>query len=352
MQVRYVAIWKLRGANKIESGAASLPLTVMSDPKITASLTTDADSHFLHIDRSAAIAIGLLKGMFARSKEGTPDERVAAEIENTKARRAKQSGSGVFLVFEGETEIPEPEFRTRRDMDAFVICFDAIEKAAIREQFRPSVQAVLTALGLSLPENADRQIEKLGDVMYLIDPENEKPIYSFSIEGGSPRISIASPLSDDVAAEAARHAPQIVGDRTLAKPASLLVTSLDQSKGSLQVFIAAWSALEIFINATFKATYQTRWFAIMKDGAPASAKPVFERLKDVMKDKYRLTDKFLIIASVLDADGAVADAAAFRGLMKTRDRLFHALDTPASLPTEAVQKLLLKYMKLHLNSLT
>ena len=107
-----------------------------------------------------------LKGMFARSKEGTPDERVAAEIENTKARRAKQSGSGVFLVFEGETEIPEPEFRKRRDTDAFAMCFDAADKAAIREQFRPFMQAVFTALALNLPENADRQIEKLGDVIF------------------------------------------------------------------------------------------------------------------------------------------------------------------------------------------
>src|SRR5713101_23199 len=47
----------------------------------------------------------------------------------------------------------------------------------------------------------------------------------------------------------------------------------------LQGFIAAWSALEIFINGTFKATYEVRWFEIMEDGAPASAKPVFERLK-------------------------------------------------------------------------
>ena len=94
-----------------------------------------------------------------------------------------------------------------------------------------------------------------------------------------------------------------------------------------------------------------RWFEIMEDGAPASAKPVFERLKDVMSDKYRLADKFLVIASVLDSGGAADDATEFGRLKKFRDGLFHALDTPLSpLPTEAVQKLLLKYMKLHLGT--
>jgi hypothetical protein len=87
----------------------------------------------------------------------------------------------------------------------------------------------------------------------------------------------------------------------------------------------------------------------MEAGAPASAKPVFERFQNVMSDKYRLADKFLVIASVLDSAAATEDAKEFRRLKKLRDGLLHALDTPSSvLPTEAVQKLILKYMKLHL----
>ena len=87
----------------------------------------------------------------------------------------------------------------------------------------------------------------------------------------------------------------------------------------------------------------------MAGGAPASAKPLFKQFQEVMSNKYRLVDKFLVIASVLDADHAADDAAEFRRLKKLRDGLFHVLDAPSSpLPTEAGQKLLLKYMKLHL----
>jgi hypothetical protein len=135
----------------------------------------------------------------------------------------------------------------------------------------------------------------------------------------------------------------------LARPVSLLITSLDNATDELQGFIAAWSALEIFVNATFKATYEERLFQIMEEGAPQSAKGVFERFKDVMKDKYRVADKFLAIASVLDANGADNDLSEFKRIKKIRDGLLHALDTPLTpLPTDAVQKLLLKYLKLHL----
>lgn len=134
----------------------------------------------------------------------------------------------------------------------------------------------------------------------------------------------------------------------MSRPVSLLVTSLEEATGELQRFISAWSALEIFVNAAFKSTYETRWFEIMEEGAPASARPVFARFQDVMSDKYRLADKFLVIASVLDPATAAGDAAEFGRLKKLRDGLLHALDTSSPLPTDAIQMLLLKYMRLHL----
>ena len=82
----------------------------------------------------------------------------------------------------------------------------------------------------------------------------------------------------------------------------------------------------MFVNATFKETYKSQWFDIMENGAPAAAKPVFERFKDVMRDKYRLADKFLIICSVLDASAAASDSDEFRKLKSLRDNLSHGLE--------------------------
>jgi hypothetical protein len=287
--------------------------------------------------------------VFPSDQGSTFEEWFTKELGNVKASRANQKG--VFLVFEGETNVLAPDFRMRKDTEKLAVCFDAIDKSEARELFGPAIQSVMAILSLSLPANADRQIERIGEVIYLVDPDSEKPIYTYSAQIDAPRLSIASPLTEAIISNAATRISKTIDDKTLARPASLLITSLNRATDALQAFIAAWSALEIFVNANFKATYEAQWFDIMENGAPLAARPVFERFKDVMSDKYRLADKFLIIASVLDASGAATDAGEFRQLKTVRDSVSHALETPAHLPTEAVQRLLLKYMLLHIDRL-
>ena len=348
-KAQYIAIWKLHGANTLAAGTDSLELTRLSDPPLLALVTTDPEPFFFHIDRSTAIATQLLKGMFTPQEAGPFEEGLAAELQRVKATREKQSRKGVFLVLRGEKNIPAPNFNLRRDIENFSVCFDAIDKSEARDFFRPSIQAVITTISLSLPVNADRQIERVGEVIYLAESNNEKPIYTFSPHMGNARLSVSSPLTDVFVTDVATRISRIISDKTLARPASLLTTSLNRATDALQAFIAAWSALEIFVNATFKTTYEAQWFDVMESGAPTSAKPVFERLKIVMSDKYRLADNFLIVASVLDADSAAADYDTFRNLKAVRDSLLHALETPAHLPTEEAQKLLIKYVTLHLD---
>lgn len=347
MKVQYISVYKLHGANKLPEEAESASLVALQHPALTATLTTNPEPYFLHMDRSEGLRTQLLKPLYALKNEGSLEDRLVAEIEGIRASRAKKTGAGVFLVFDGETNIPEPELKSRRDYNEFGICIDAIEKPEILEAFRPSLHSVITALSLSLPANAARNIEKVGDVVFLVDPDGKKPIYAFTAQVKL-SADVASPLTQSVITESAALAPRLA-EKTLARPTSLLFTSLEKATGELQGFIAAWSALEIFVNATFKSSYEKGWSAIMAGGAPASAKPLFKRFQEVMSNKYRLVDKFLVIASVLDADHAADDAAEFRRLKKLRDGLFHVLDAPSSpLPTEAGQKLLLKYMKLHL----
>jgi hypothetical protein len=256
MKVRYTAIYKIRGASRLAVEAERVEFLALRDPLVSATLTTNPEPNFLHIDKSAALAAQLLNGLFSPDREGTPQERLAAETEVVRVRRANQTSGGLFLVFDGEAQIPTPEFRAYRDAGEFAVAMDAMSKPEIRERFRPFVQSVLAALGLSLPENADRRVEKSGEVVYLVDPDTQKPIYNFTVEGGFARGSIASPLTLDAIAEAAALAPKLASHKAVARPTSLLVASLNEATDDLQAFIAAWSALEIFVNATFKATYE------------------------------------------------------------------------------------------------
>jgi len=350
MKIRFIAIYKLEGANKLPDGVESVGLLALQSPLITATLTINPEPYYLHIDRSFALGTLILKAIFTPNKEGTLEGHLATEIKNVQERRAKLKGTDVFLVFEGEMDHPVPEFDTSYwGNDDFAVCLEAIDKGIVRAQFRQVVEQALVALSVSLPANADRAFGKIGDVIYIVGPNNEKPIYTFNIKGGDVRLSVASPLNQNVIDETAMFAQKLANERAISLLARLLANSLDLATADLQSFLDIWSAFEIFVNATFRTTYGMRWRQIMENGAPTSAQPVFKRIKDVMHDKYRVADKFIIIASILDADAADNDSTKFRKVKEFRDKLFHSGDIPTSpLPTGDIQKLLIKYLKLHL----
>ena len=348
MEARYIAIYRILGINSLPSNIA-LPLASLQNPALSATLVEDAEPYFPHIDRTSAL-ISQFAGLFAPNSagKGTVEERIQGGVGALKSERAKRARAGVFLVFEGQTDA-EPNLKELRDVGAFSFCFNAIDTDEIRDRFRFYRKTVQVAVGLSLSADADRRIQKLADVVYLFDVADNRPVYVSTVKFGRGWASVASPLTQGAATEIQTSATKLVADLTMSRSLSLLATSLDQGTDELQGFIAAWSALEIFVNTTFKSVYAAEWLKILQDGAPKSAKPVFDRLNDVMSDKYRLWDKFTIVACVLDPDAAVGDGAEFKRLKDIRDKLLHTFDNPLeSLPTLAIQVLLQKYLRLHL----
>ncbi len=351
MEVRYVAVFKLRGANGLP-GDDPLGFFEAENPNITASLTAAPEPYFEHIDRSRALGVQLLSGLFSDKKEYTPEERLATETARIQSERQGKKSTGVYLVFEGSDDIDPPEFKTRRDRDDFAISLDDVPKGELRKPFKAAIESVLASAALSLPAQADKKVEEIGSVLYLVDPEKDIPIYPFNFQMGRASAYVSGPVGENFAAEVTALAEPLAAVPVLERPVRLLLSSLQVDADSLPAFISAWSALEIFVNATFKSRYEERWFAIMEEGAPDSSTPIFERFKDVMSDKYRIVDKFLVITAILDPDGAAEDVQSFKTLKAIRDHMFHKFDMLSDhLPIEDVQTLFIKYLKLHLQSI-
>jgi hypothetical protein len=132
----------------------------------------------------------------------------------------------------------------------------------------------------------------------------------------------------------------LIEDDQLEKIVRLLANSHQTKDRALQSFIEAWAALEIFVNASFKHRYEREWMAKLKTGAPPSAQPYFVRLAEIMKDRVRLNDKFVIIASLLNESGAEEDAATFARLKKLRDSFHTGEIVESNLTVETAQLLL------------
>ncbi|MAT94535.1 MAG: hypothetical protein CME59_18330 [Halioglobus sp.] len=295
----------------------------------------------------------LFRGLFGDSTDGSPEERLTVELARIQTERQEKQSAGVYLIFEGSDEIDPPDFKTRKDRDGFAVSLDDVPKGELRKPFKASIECVLVGAALGLPTQADKKLEEIGSVLYLVDPDKGIPIYPFNFEAGRVGAYVSSPIGEEFAAEVAALAAPLAAAPALERPVRLLLSSLQAGMDSLPAFISAWSALEIFVNATFKSLYERQWFAVMEQGAPESSTPIFERLKDVMKDKYRIVDKFLVISAILDPDEANDDVKSFKSLKEIRDNMFHKFDSiPNHLPVENVQALFIKFLKLHLQGIT
>ena len=62
MMARYIAVWKLHGANKVVAETPSLELASLSIPQMIAMITSDPEPHFLHIDRQPLDTGGRRRG--------------------------------------------------------------------------------------------------------------------------------------------------------------------------------------------------------------------------------------------------------------------------------------------------
>ncbi len=346
MQGNYVAVYRLHGLGSLPE-SKDVELLSLSDPAATTVvLTTRPDDYCLHLDRQSAIGTTLLAVTFTNVQGDFPTV-LAAQLKAAKEARDKH-GTAVYLVVNSSGDLGEPNFSQRAERDEFIVCFDAFSKTVLRDKLRPLVNGVLAAVSLSMQDRYTHQITPVGDVTYAIDPTSQKPIYSFNPQG-SATATLSGALDAQTLESMRGYVKPLIEDDQLEKIVRLLANSHQTKDRALQSFIEAWAALEIFINTSFKHRYEREWLAKLKTGTPASARPYFERLAEIMKDRVRLNDKFVIMASILNESGAEEDAATFARLKKIRDTFHTGEIVERNLPLQTAQLLLGKYLLLHVD---
>lgn len=345
-QLNYVAIYNIRG---IGISDTSKPFQIWTDGPNSAYLTKDLSPFVGPVDRGTAILHGLMTGIL----NGTGAEirnKIHGQVLEIQTERIKKFPSGTFLVFCGVTDAPSLNLEVHREEAEFNVAFDAFDKMEMQTKFRPAVVKSLTAVAVSVGERADPRVSKVAEGMYLTSSDSDKPTYSFTFTAGALRVSVGTMLDKSSENRIASYAMRLFGDQNLQRVLDQFVQSLTEDKDEFRAFLAAWTALEIFINTMFKRTYERCWFEKLRSVTPDSAQSYFDTIQSVMLQRHRLLDKFVVIASLLDPDTADADIAQFKILKKKRDDVFHgADDTDAAYPTDQTQQLLTKYLRLHLD---
>jgi hypothetical protein len=104
----------------------------------------------------------------------------------------------------------------------------------------------------------------------------------------------------------------------------------------------------MFVNIVFGA-YEERFFkGVLEEGHPEVQRRYLERIREVMKDKYRLADKFAAVSFQLSPDTADEDLKTVLQVKEIRDELFHGEPVnEAILPVKPIRDLGSKYLRLH-----
>ena len=236
-----------------------------------------------------------------------------------------------------------------RELENFVVCFDGASRQEIQLNSELQIQAALSAFTLAIDNILG--ITKVSDSVVFFR-EDSKPVYSYTGLVGSAKLSVSKPVSVSSVESLLHWYKIIVSDADLERVNRLLLSSLQTEDDALRSFLFAWNALEIFVCKIF-GFYENKFFLGLNDGNyPNARRHYFERIRIVMKDKYKLSDKFALITSLLCPEGADQDIEEFKKINKERNNLSHGQDVAEStLPVEPTQKMVRKYLQLHLSYL-
>ncbi|MDZ7759477.1 MAG: hypothetical protein U5L00_04375 [Desulfovermiculus sp.] len=345
MDYKYTVVYRLEG---ISNSNLDEDKTVYQDEDLGISvvLTSDVNRHCLSIDRGMACASLFLRGMFGDEKMQKLPTAIDSEIAKTQEERLSKNKSGAYavIIISGHAELDIKD-NLHRETDQFRITFDSIDKESIRNQHKERIYAIVTSLAIST--RPEYHAERIASGIYFLDA-NDKPLYTYTLQGGRARLILAKPVGLEKEMEISRVVGLSNANMQLKTPFRLLTQSLETTQDNLRAFMSAWSALEILTNKVFHV-YEEKFIAgIVDDHNSHGVNNFLERIKDAMKDKYRLTDKFSLVASFLSIE-ITEDIELFKSMKRVRDNISHGKEfDEETLPVEDARKLASKYLKNHM----
>jgi hypothetical protein len=312
---------------------------------VWAILTNEPDPYLYEHDLSAKLAEALLRGMFAPASIDDLGSWLASNVSQLQQTRKDRFGSRPFLIFGHESE-EEVVLDIQRELDTFVICFDAIDKQRVQQKSAASLSRLLASVALHIGnvDGYDKAAESV-----TLRREDGKTVFTYSPSAGEVRV-ITGTIPIDVHEKISASYDAMGHNTAVERAVNLMSFSVEQHQDRFRAFVASWTAMELLINKLFP-NYERTLYAQLADTESEANRSFFARIREVMKDKYRLLDKFSLVALSLSPDTADGDLQSLKQIVEIRNDLIHKQSVrDEQLPVEALQQLLRKYMIKHLDT--
>jgi hypothetical protein len=293
----------------------------------------------------------MLKGMVGQRRTADLPIALEAEIEEIKAERKKKTGTQAVLVVEAHGEIDATINAPILEHEGFVITFDAVDKQAVRQAHQPEIEAM--KLAVAFESEVPSRFAALSEGTYLTD-EAGRIVYSINFSA-SCEASVSTNLSAEGQVRISARYTMLQQANDVDSVQRLFSQMADYGTDRLKEFLSGWAALEILIAKSFKTYEQVFLSPLTNAGQPMLRERFLGRIKDVMKDKYKLTDKFIAVAAVLFPNVPEAevleDRTKFCHLKELRDSILHGDEfSEKDLPVHDLAILLRKYILAHIEA--
>jgi hypothetical protein len=309
-------------------------------------LTVNRDAYYLHLRRMQAIG-RIISNRFS----GRRDPGLSVEEEFNKILSATQVTDSLYagsplLIVEVRDTIEVVELREINSFGLVGYGLKLFDDSRLVQSAKRSLEAAIAGLCLGLPSGNSQEIKEIkpfGSVSYLVEPLTGQTVYSLSSNPITAEVRVSSSVTPEMLALAAKYARSLRDEERLQTVIRLL------SQSTLATDNHAWAGLEVFMQVTFKDVYEPLAFKTVRDASPPARAPFITRLREVMKDKYNIRDKFVVIASELDIADANSDIQLFICAKDKRDAIHKMSVAPEALPIHEARHLLRKYLQTHLD---
>ena len=353
MRYVYKAVWSLDGFSLPES-TPLVELYRSDGIRFSLASIEVASQQLADTDKASAVLSLFYQGLIRSDNTSNPTEQIAAEIEKLNFNRLKKATSREVLILEATgdpcVEAPTPKL----ERDDYVIAYVEVNKGAIAHSHARQVEKM--KLAIARGTSSTSRFTMLCDGLYLQN-DSMKVLYPYYHFPPSPPTNVR--LTGELTT---RHADNIdliyrkmLEEDDLESVERLFSEMTKHENGGLKTFIFGWTALEILIAKSFK-DYEDVFLSPLTEGGQPSLRGKFlDRIKSVMKDKYRLGDKFMAVTSVLFPHISEAEAQRnyrrFFELKRLRDCILHGERfNEQGLPILELSDLLRSYIDAHLKS--
>lgn len=349
MHYTYIAAWAVIGGVSIPSDGR--PIELFRSDRYRFVLTPNPDIELANLDRGNAVGHLMLGGMAGQSGDADYPTALATAVEDIKAERTKKTGGHAVLVVEANGVIEASVTGTSREHDGFIVAFDVIDKSMLVRAHCHEVESI--KLALAFESDPPSRFSTLTEGVYLTDATG-KIVYSFTFSVAAD-MSVSIPLTPEGTTRICNRFATLQQNNDMDRVQRLFAHMADFKTDRLKAFLSGWAALEILIAKSFKTYEETFLSPLTNAGQPGLRERFLQRVKGVMKDKYRLSDKFLAVAAVLfpdSLDSAVLDDyKSFSRLKDLRDSIYHGDEfSEKDLPVHELAILLKKYMLAHVGT--